>query len=96
MGGRGGIYVERYTEFSGIDLGFSCGGPQSVALPRWLVYEREDGGMVTGPVGGHVGHGNPAAIVALLGMTKGRENRNTGPGSGTKKQTPYVATDVVK
>ena len=52
--------------------------------------------MVTGPVGGHVGHGNTAAIVALLGMTKGRENRNTGPGSGTRTQTPYVATDVVK
>ena len=41
--------------------------------------------MVTGPVGGHVGHGNTAAIVALLGMTKGRGNRNTGPGSDTRK-----------
>ena len=52
--------------------------------------------MVTGHVGGHVGLGNTAAIVALLGTTEGRDNRNTGPGSGTKKQTPYVATDVVK
>ena len=41
--------------------------------------------MVTGPVGGHVGYGNAAANVALMGMTKGRDNRNTGPGSGTRK-----------
>ena len=52
--------------------------------------------MLTGPVGGHVGHGNTAPTVALLGMTKGRGNRNTGPGSGTRKQTPHVVTDVVK
>ena len=43
------------------------------------------GGMLTGPVGGHVGHGNTAPTVALLGMTKGRDNRNTGPGSDTRK-----------
>ena len=41
--------------------------------------------MLTGPVGGHVGHGNTAPTVALLGMTKGRDNRNTGPGSDTRK-----------
>ena len=28
---------------------------------------------------------NTAANVALMGMTKGRDNRNTGPGSGTRK-----------
>ena len=56
-GGGGQLYVERDTQFFGRNRGCPCGGPPSVALPKWLVYKHEEGGMVTGPVGGHDGLG---------------------------------------
>ena len=44
---------------------------------------------MTGPVGGHVGHVNAAANVALLGIRKDGKKRNTGPGLGTTKNPVY-------